>query len=42
LLVKTHSLLNDKPEDSATGQASDATGVKPSHLLRRELDGKRM
>jgi hypothetical protein len=42
LLIKPHGLLNDKPEDGATGQASDAAGIKPSHLLWRELHGKRV
>jgi hypothetical protein len=42
LLVKPHSLLDDKSEDGATGQACDATGIKPIHLLWRELHGKRV
>jgi hypothetical protein len=42
LLIKPHGLLNDKPEDGTTGQASDATGIKPSKLFSRELDRKRV
>jgi hypothetical protein len=42
LLVKAHGLLDHKPEHSATRQAGNAAGVKPCHLLWRELDGKRV
>jgi hypothetical protein len=42
LLVKAHGLLDDKPEDGATGQPSHAAGIKPSKLFSRELDRKRV
>jgi hypothetical protein len=42
LLIKPHGLLDYESQHGTTGQASDATGIEPCHLLWCELDGKRM
>jgi hypothetical protein len=42
LLVKAHGLLDYESQHGTTGQASDATGIKPSKLFSRELDRKRV
>jgi hypothetical protein len=42
LLVKAHGLLDYESQHGATGQAGDTAGIKPIHLLWRELHGKRV